>query len=348
MEFLLYGAYGYTGELITAMADTFGLQPVLAGRNAEKLQALADQYDFASLELDLDDKAALEAALERFPLVLHAAGPFKYTARPMLEACIATGTHYLDITGEIEVFELAHSYDAQAKAKNIMLMSGVGFDVVPTDCLAAFLKQEMPDAQDLKLAFATLGGGVSRGTATTMVEGLGEGSARRIDGKITRVPMGEHTMTVDFGPKSLFVMSIPWGDVSTAYYTTGIPNIETFTSVHPKAYQRIKWQKYFAWFLRLGFVKNLMKQQVQKRPAGPSAEKRAKATSVVWGQVSNAQGQHKVGRLETLEGYTLTATTALMISKKVLESDFKPGYQTPAGCYGANLIMEIAASKLSL
>ena len=346
MEFLLYGAYGYTGQLITEMAKDYGLKPVLSGRNAEKLQALASEHNLDYLAIDLHDQEKLRSTLERFPLVLHAAGPFKYTARPMMEACLATGTHYLDITGEIEVFELGSSYDAQASAKNIMIMPGVGFDVVPTDCLGAYLKQQLPDATHLRLAFATLGGGVSKGTASTMLETLGEGSARRINGKITKVPIGENSMTVDFGTKKLLVMSIPWGDVSTAYYTTGIPNIETFTKVHPKTYKKVKWQNIFRWVFRVPLIKNFMKKQLDKRPAGPSAAKRATAKSVVWGEVKNAKGEIKTANLETVEGYTLTAMTSLMISKRVLTGDFKPGFQTPAGCYGADLVREVKGTKI--
>lgn len=348
MKFLLYGAYGYTGRLITEKAKAYGLSPVLSGRNADKLAALGSEFNLETLVLDLKDKAALEAALKDFPLVLHAAGPFKHTAGPMLEACLNTGTHYLDITGEIEVFEMAHSLDETAKAKKIMLMPGVGFDVVPTDCLAAYLKQELPDAQDLKLAYASLKGGISRGTALTMAESIGEGSARRIDGKIRRVPLGEHTMMIDFGPKSLFVMSIPWGDVSTAYYTTGIPNIEVYTAIHPKAYKKVKWQKYLGWLFRLPFVKSFFREQARNRPAGPSAEKRAKALSLIWGQVTNDAGQTKTARLTTKDGYSLTAHTSLMIAKKVLANELKFGFQTPAACYGPELIMEVEGSQREL
>lgn len=345
MEFLLYGAYGYTGKLITELAAQYGLRPVLSGRNPEKLQSLAAEHGLEYLALDLNNQAALEAALERFPLVLHAAGPFKYTAKPMMEACLATGTHYLDITGEIEVFELAHSFDSAASAKNKMIMSGVGFDVVPTDCLAAYLKKKLPDAVELRLAYASLRGGISKGTASTVIESMGRGSYRRIDGVITAVPLGEHAMTVDFGPKKLFVMSIPWGDVSTAYYTTGIPNIEVLTSVHPKTYKKVKWQQHFGWLLRSPLVKNYLRKQLDKRPAGPSAEKRQKASSVIWGEVKNAAGKIETARLETIEGYTLTAHTSLMITKRVLEGDFKPGFQTPAGCYGPDLIIEVEGTR---
>lgn len=341
MEFLLYGAYGYTGQLITEMAASFGLKPVLSGRNEEKLKALADEYQLEYIPLDLNDQAKLKATLERFPVVLHAAGPFKFTAAPMMEACLTTSTHYLDITGEIDTFELGASKDQAAKEAGVMIMPGVGFDVVPTDCAAAYLKAALPDATHLKIAFAMLGSGVSHGTAMTMAENAGEGGARRIDGKITNVPLGEHAMTVPFIGKDRFVMSIPWGDVSTAYHTTGIPNVETFTTVHPKTYKKVKYQKYIGWLLRSSFVKKQMQKRIDARPAGPSKERRDKAKGLIWGEATNAAGETKTVRLQVIEGYSLTATTALMITKRTIEGQAKPGFQTPAGLFGADLIMQV-------
>ncbi len=235
---ILYGANGYTGTLIAKMARDHGIEPILAGRREEAVRPLAEELGLQWGVADLADATALDALLQRAPMVLHAAGPFKRTAKPMIEACLRNGKHYTDITGEIQVYEMAKSYDAAAKAKQIMIMPGVGFDVVPTDCMAMHLKNKMPDATHLKLAFAGLGSGLSHGTATTMAEGMGEKSAARVDGKIVPVPLGHKGMEVDFGVKKLFVMSIPWGDVSTAYTTTGIPNIETYTAQHPSTFKK--------------------------------------------------------------------------------------------------------------
>ncbi len=345
MKFLLYGAYGYTGDLITNLAKNYGLEPILAGRNETKLKALSAASGYEYRAFDLSDTTQLEAALAEVDVVLHAAGPFVHTARPMLEACLRTKTHYLDITGEITVFEKAARLGEKAKAQGIMLMPGVGFDVVPTDCLAAHLKQQLPDATSLKLAFGTIGGQFSRGTATTMAEGLGQGSAVRQNGKITKVPLGHKHMTVDFGRKRLFTMTIPWGDVSTAYHTTGIPNIETYTSVHPSTYRYVKLQRYFGWLLRSSLVQNYMKRKINRGPAGPSPEKRARAVSLVWGEVTNEKGEQRRARLEGPEGYTLTAHTSLMITKRVLQGDWKAGFYTPAGCYGEGLILEVDGVK---
>jgi short subunit dehydrogenase-like uncharacterized protein len=263
----------------------------------------------------------------------------------MIEACLATQTHYLDITGEIAVFEQAKLYDSKAKEAGIMIMPGVGFDVVPTDCTALYLKNQLPDATHLQLAFAMIGGKLSHGTATTMAENLGEAGAVRQNGKIIRKPMGHKGFWVDFGLKKIFVMSIPWGDISTAYTTTGIPNIETYSGISPKTFSILKWQGLYNWLLRTSFVRNYTKKKINQKPAGPSDEMRAKAQSLVWGEAKNEEGKKVSVRLQCPEGYTLTVQSSLLITKKVLQGNYKPGYQTPAGAYGADLIMEIPGVK---
>lgn len=345
-QILLYGANGYTGKLIAKLAATYQLQLILAGRTEASIKPLADELQLPYHIIDLNDNATLQKALAEVKLVLHAAGPYVYTAKQMIEACLQTGTHYIDINGDISVFEMIKQYDATAKEKNIMLMPGTGFDVVPTDCIALQLKNKMPDASHLKLAFATIGGGLSHGTAITMAGKLGEGGAVRENGKIKNKPLGQKGMWVDFGTKKLFVMTIPWGDVSTAYTTTGIPNIEVYTGIAPKIYRMLKLQWAFNWLLRTNFIRNIIKQKIKAKPAGPSDEKRKNSSSLVWGQVSNSRSETINIAISCFDGYTLTAHSSLLVAKKILEGNFKSGYQTPAGCYGENLIMEVPGTKI--
>ncbi len=357
-QFLLYGANGYTGKLIAKLAATYNLQPVLAGRSEGNIKPLADELQLPYRIVDLNDAEQLQKVLSEVKLVLHAAGPYVYTAKQMIEACLQTGTHYIDINGDISVFEMLKKYDAAAKEKNIMVMPGVGFDVVPTDCIALQLKNKMPTATHLKLAFASIGGGLSHGTATTMAGKIGEGGAVRENGKIVGKPLGQKAMWLNFsahkalgagsggGTKKIFVMTIPWGDISTAYTTTGIPNIEVYTGITEKVYRMLKFQWVFNWMLRTDFIRNIIKKKIKERPAGPSDEQREKSSSLVWGQVSNATGKTLQACISCYDGYTLTAHSSLLITKKILEGNFKTGYQTPAGCYGENLIMEIPGTKL--
>lgn len=340
-SFLLYGANGYTGKLIIQAALEKGLKPVIAGRNEEQIRALASDYNLQYTVFDLSNEQLIMEAIKDFPLVLHAAGPFKFTAKPMIKACIKTGVHYLDITGEISVFEYGKKMNEAAKQANMMIMSGVGFDVVPTDCLALFLAKNLPGATHLQLAFATLGGFLSHGTAATMNEGLGEGGVVRINGNLVKKPLGHKSMTVDFGIKKILVMTIPWGDISTAYTTTGIPNIETYTRASSKTVGLLKWQWLFNWVLKLSFIKKYQLRKIKSKPEGPDKDTREKATTLVWGKVWDEKGGTYTATLSCPEGYALTAISSVLIAEKVLKGNFKPGYQTPAGCYGEDLVLEI-------
>lgn len=340
-SFLLYGANGYTGELIARYAAEYDLHPILSGRREEAVKELAGKLNLSYKIIDINNSSQLQHSLQQVKVVINAAGPFVHTARQMIEACLQTGTHYTDINGDISVFEQIKKMDAAAKEKNIMLLPGAGFDVVPTDCMALHLKNILPDATHLKLAFASIGGGVSHGTAMTIINKLGLGGAVRENGQIIKKPLGEKGMWVDFGDKKLFVISIPWGDVSTAFFTTGIPNIEAYTGVKPSAYKLLKLQGLFNWLLRTEWVKNIIRKKIKQRPAGPDDEMRSKAKSFVWGQVVNSKGEIITSHFSCADGYTLTAHASLIIVKKILQGNFKPGYQTPASCYGEELVKEI-------
>ena len=337
-EVLIYGAYGYTGKLITEEAVKQGLRPVLSGRNKAKLDQLASKYDLNHVVLELGDEQALLGILKRTGLVVHCAGPFAHTAIPMAKACIASGTHYLDITGEYTVFDSLNAMDSEARAAGIMLLPGAGFDVVPSDCLANWLKYLLPGADAITLAFSSERASISRGTAKTMVENAGQGHMVRKNGQLVRLPLGKVTKSINYGPFERLSVGISWGDISTAHYSTRVPNILVLTGTDEKQLRSLKLAQRLRFLLRLPWVQNMIKRQIDKKPEGPSEEKRSKATMYLWGQATS--GDQKVElRLKTPNGYTLTAKTAILIAKKVLQGEFKAGFQTPAMAYGKDLIL---------
>jgi short subunit dehydrogenase-like uncharacterized protein len=294
----------------------------------------------------LDDTTALKETLQDVAVVIHAAGPFNKTAKQMVEACIATGTHYLDINGDISVFEFIKRYDAKAKAANVMLLPGSGFDVVPTDCLAFSLKQQLPDATDLEIAFLPRGGGgLSHGTATTMASKAGEGGCARENGTIVRKPLGHKAKWVDINGKKLFAMSIPWGDISTAHVSTDIPNIVTYTGMKPSVYRMLKFQFLFNWLLRTQWMRGILQKKINQRPAGPNDEKRTNGKTYIWASVKNEKGEQQTAAIQTSDGYTVTYEACLLIASKILKGEWKPGYQTPSTVYGGNLVFELSGTK---
>jgi len=330
---MIYGAYGYTGELIAREAVSRGLSPVLGGRNEQKLAMLAGELGLEYRAFGLESAAAVRRGLDGIALLLHCAGPFSATARPMMEACIRDGVHYLDITGEIAVFELAHELGPRARQAGVLLCPGVGFDVVPTDCLAATLKDALPDACRLALGFDTRGG-LSPGTARSSVEGLAQGGRIRREGRLVPVPLAWRTRRIDFGDGEKLAMTIPWGDVSTAWYTTGIPDIEVYIPGSPKLVARLKRVNWVRPLLGLGMIQSWLKQRVDKTVRGPGAEQRARSPTFVWGEAANAAGERVVGRIKVANGYEVTVHAALGIAERVLGMERVAGHLTPSQLVG--------------
>ena len=336
--FLIYGANGYTGELVTRFAVERGMKPLLAGRNAIAVEALAKKHHLDYQVFSLDEGYRIDNVLQGVDMVLHCAGPFSQTARPMVEACLRNKKHYTDITGEIAVFEACAALDKKAQEAGIMLMPGVGFDVVPTDCLAKHLKGRLPTATRLSLAFYGVGR-LSHGTQATMIMNIGKGGAIRRDGKITGVPAAWKTREIDFGEVTKSGVTIPWGDVATAFYSTDVPNIEVYTVVPPSNLKMMKASRYLGWLLATKPFQDYLQKKI---PAGgPSDAEREKGKTLLWGEASDRNGNRVESRMQGPEGYTITAIAALNIAQKILDGKFTPGYQTPAKAYGADLVLEI-------
>lgn len=346
MGWMVYGANGYTGRLVVEEAVRRGLRPVLAGRNAAALAELAAPHGLPVRAFGLDDPQVVRQSLHGMGGVLHCAGPFSATCAPMLEGCLAERVHYLDITGEIDVFAHCHAQDARARDAGIAVLPGAGFDVVPTDCLAAMLKRELPTASSLVLAFEA-GGGPSPGTAKTSVEGLGKGGRARIGGALRKVPLAWKTRTFERDGEARFAMTIPWGDVYTAFVSTGIPDVEVYMGVPPATAARLRRIRWLGPLLGLGPVQSLLKRQVGKKVRGPSEGTRGKTGCVVWGEARDEAGREARRRLRTPNGYEITVTAALGIVQRLLTGE-RPagGYYTPSMLMGPDYVLSLPGVRL--
>jgi short subunit dehydrogenase-like uncharacterized protein len=340
-NFLIYGSYGYTGDLIAREAMQRGLRPILAGRDPQRLAQQAAELGLQHVAFSLDDTNTMDLALQQVKVVLHCAGPFSRTARPMVDGCLRNGVHYLDITGEIAVFEALARRGAEAQAAGVMLLPGAGFDVVPSDCLAAHLKRRLPTADRLALGIRGLGSGMSRGTLTTGAESLGGATWVRRDGRLVELPPGSLARAINFGRGMESCAAIGWGDVATAFYSTGIPNVEVYFAVPPAMRWGMRAMGYLGPLLRSRPAQAALKAAIQRQPPGPNAEQRARGRSLLWGEVLDPAGQRRVSRLSTPEGYTLTVLSSLAMVEKALAGQATPGFRTPSLAYGPDLVMEL-------
>lgn len=342
-HWMIYGANGYTGHLLAAEAQRQGLTPILAGRNPAAVHALGSLLGLECRIFDIAQPERAREALADVALVVHCAGPFSATSAPMLDACLASATHYVDITGEIGVFEAAHGRDRQAREAGLVVCPGVGFDVIPSDCLAACLHQALPDASHLALGFDSASG-LSPGTAKTLVEGFKFGGKVRRAGIITDVPLGYRRRRIDFGRGEKSAVSIPWGDVATAYYSTGIDNIEVYLSAPPALAIGMRLFDPLRPLLGLDGVQHWLKRLVDQRVSGPDQATREQQRTWLWGEVRNAAGEMRTAHLETANGYEVTVHGALLAVRHLLAYSGPGGYFTPSRLLGDRCVEQLPGS----
>ncbi|MFA7693414.1 MAG: NAD(P)H-binding protein [Candidatus Hydrogenedentes bacterium] len=340
--FMIYGANGYTGKHCALEALERGMRPILAGRNKEAVEALAAELNLAQRIFNLSDTVASARALEDVTLVLNCAGPFSATAAPMLDACVISKTHYLDVTGEISVFETIFRERDRWTQAGIAVLPGVGYDVVPSDCLAAMLKEALPDATTLRLALKNKAGHLSPGTAKTILEGVAQGVTVRRDGAFEQLTVGTLSDTIPFASGEDFAIAIPWGDVSTAFHSTGIPNIEVFTAVSEKQYKTVRRWGAYASLLQKKWIQQLAKWAVGKMISGPDETKRLEDTSEFYGLVSNESGDRVSMTMTTPNGYSLTFESAIRCAEHVLAGKVGGGAWTPSLAFGSQFIKELS------
>ena len=346
-NWLIYGATGYTARRIAKEAVARGLKPILAGRS-EAVGELAKSLGLSYRIFSLDNLEAVKAGLKDVALVLSCAGPFSETIHLMLEACFALGVHYLDITGEIDVFEWAQTQSEKAVSSGSVVIPGVGFDVVPSDCLAASLAKALPGATTLELAFASDSLACGPGTLKTVVKIFPQGGKVRRDGKIVSDGLGGRTREIPFSHRKLWAVSIPGGDISTAYHSTKIPNITVFTVVPKKMMVLMKAMNPFRSVFRINAVQKLAEKGIERFVKGPDEKTLIDKKIYLWGEVSDSKNHQKRGVLECSEGYVLTADCALKSVERVLAGKVKPGVWTPSQAFGASFIEEISGSRLQI
>ncbi len=347
-RWMIYGAYGYTGALITEEAVRRGHRPVVAGRSADRLIPLAKRFGLDPLVLDLKNETTLAKAVAECSLVLHAAGPFAETSAPMVRACLSAGTHYVDITGEVQVFEGIFARDPEAKVKGVTLLPGAGFDVVPGDCLAKYVAGKVPGATRLELAVAAMAR-VSPGTARTMIKQLPRGMSVRREGRLEAADVGEGARTIRFPGGARQAVAATLGELAAVYWTTGIPTLTTYMVFPSPMIGLMRWTApLLRRLLASDPIRRAAEQGAKAVIRGPNAEARRKGRSYLWARASDEKGNSAEAWLETAEAYAFTAMSAVRCAEGILKrhpTEACLGACTPAGAFGADFVLEIPGTK---
>ncbi len=341
---LIYGANGYSADLIIAEVIKLGIKPILAGRNEIGVRNTAVKYGCEYRIFSLNDHEKIISELTDIHTVLNCAGPFRFTAKQMIDACLESKTNYLDITGEVEVLDYAWKKDQIAKEQGIVLLPSTGFDVIPTDCLAKKLSEQLPAANSLELGLIN-GGGISKGTLLTTFQMMKESGKIRRDGKIINSPIGEFAISMNNSNFKFNGISIPWGDVCSAYYSTGIPNITVYLGLPRTIFSLRKILLSGLKLFSITSFHKLIERIVKTTITGPTETTRENSETIIWCRVTD--GKNEINEVyKFFEGYKLTAIGSSDILLRVVNNEIKPGTTTPALAFGANYMKKFVLEKI--
>jgi saccharopine dehydrogenase (NAD+, L-lysine-forming) len=342
---LIYGCTGYTGRLIAERAKAACKDVVLAGRDTTKLRRLSESLSLPWRCASLDDPNGLDRMLEGSAVVLHAAGPFSATSRPMLEACLRTGVHYLDIAGELPVFQMAAQHDREARDRGVMIMPGVGFAIVATDCAVAQINASIPAARHLRLGLS-MPQSLSRGSIRTMLSMVRAKVMVCRKGELTAVSIGRLERSFDYGMGDRWSTCVNWPDTFTATVSTGIPNVEVYIEADLLARSAYQIGGFFAAPLQLRLIQALLNLGIGISPRAPLGGSQMMLSQVIVAEAEDNWRQCARIRLTTADGYSFTTLAAVEILGRVLAGEFQPGFQTPSKVYGPDFALTIDGTTL--
>lgn len=331
---LVYGGSGFTGRLLARSAGDQGAT-FLCGRDEQKLRLASSELGLDFRVAQLSEPEALDRALEDAAVLINAAAPFSVSAPPLIDACIRNKVHYLDVTGEVPIIHLASTRGAEAHRQGVMLMPAVGFDVVPSDCLAAHVLRRSRSPSRLFIGISGLEL-LTRGSARTIIDQIGEPIWVRRNGGLVQVPAGSLKRSFDYGDGGCESTAVSWADVASAYFTTGVPDITVYFEATPAVRMHEALLKLYGWAVPITPWRELLKATTQWMPEGPTESQRAASRAVIVAEIEDADGAVVRSRMRTPEAYSMTASAASAITKRVIAGDFEPGFQTPARVYGAD------------
>lgn len=335
---LVYGGYGYTARLLLPGLKKLGVDFIVAGRDAAKTEETAAEFGAPARVFALDDPREVDQGLDGVDVMLNAAGPYMHTTKPLIEACLRKRVHYLDLSGEVGPLEQAAEAGAAARDLGLMVLPAIGFDVVPSDCLALHVATRLPDATRLTLHVAA-SNLMSHGSGLTLAEHIGIPVHTRRDGILEQMRLRMQMRWADFGEGHRPMVAVSWGDVVTAYHSTGIPNIEVYFEATSFRLAAVTVNQYWGWLLRSSSANEWFRNYASLLPAGPTESERASQRCRIIVEAESSDRTVR-SRLETPEAYEFTAATATRIVQEVLNGSRRAGFQTPAMLFGPDFVMD--------
>lgn len=342
---LLYGATGFSGRALAAALADLGDRLVLGGRDATKLAMVAANLGLGYRVFCLTPDRGVDMALADIGVVLNCAGPFVETAGPMMSACLRTGTDYLDISGEWPSFADALSRNDAAVRTGVMLLPGVGFTIVASDCLLAMAAEQYPGTAKLRLGVSRPPR-ISRGSVEAIL-GLNDVDIRvRRKGVVVPLPAGHLTGQFDFGDDDEGAVAVTWPDVITGQFTTGVANIETYAQGGWIARTAIRLGAAVADLATGTTDRALIRAVGGFWPVVPPPPEPDRPGFVLVAEALDPWRRASTLRMATDDGYAVTTATAAAAIRLWRDGIRRPGFMTPATLYGSRFILECGCAAM--
>lgn len=285
------------------------------------MDALAERLGVPGRTFALHDQMAVLEMLQGTRVLLNVAGPFSLTAESLIDAAIAEGIHYLDTTAEFATYALAEERSAAAAAAGVMLVPGVGWDVVPSDAIAVHTAGRVPHPTKLRVALKVTGG-FSPGSVSSAA-GIGDLLGLvRAGGHLARTNPSPATFDLGEGPEVF--NPVPMGDLITAWHSLELDDIEVF--MH---------------------ATGTMPAPGDEIPEGPTEAERLGGRYWALAEVTDEDGTVVRSVIETPTGYTYTQLSAVDAAHRVLDGQHTPGFQTPSTAFGPGFATSISDSHIT-
>jgi short subunit dehydrogenase-like uncharacterized protein len=338
---VLYGATGYAGRLAAEELGRRGIDHVLSGRDPAKLQPLGERLGAPTRAAALDDDPALRDLLEGATVVINCAGPFTVAGDALIRAAIATKTHYVDSTGEQAFIRMVFDRHAGASEHaGVALVPALGFDYAPGDCLAGLAARGLEPLEELVIAYAVEGFGMSRGTLKSGLEIFRDGGVLYEDERWRPAPSGIFKASFEFPepigrqPMARFAS----GEVITVPHhtrTRKVTSLATTSTYAPAPLAPVfpYVQPVMALTMRTP-LRGLIARATGLLPEGPKEEARRAARFTIVADARSAGGATRRGVLRGQDIYGLTAVTLAHGAQLISAPGFdKAGALAPAAAF---------------
>jgi len=316
---LIYGANGYTGKKLAKYLLEQGLSPILAGRGKD-VETFANSLHCQYRVFKVDDA---ESYLKDVDIVVNVAGAFSHTQVPLIEACLNTKTHYLDISGEYVDVNRVYQFDDKARAVGVVLMPAVGIFSAPMDLVAKLAAQKINEPTKLKIGFASTGK-PSKGSIKTALSKIQSVGVQLYNGEYIETSPASKELAMNIYHKDIGMVTHPWrADLLLAKLSTGINTIETyngFPSFMVKMMRgKMKWLKVL-----------MEKWLIRYLPEGPNEAQQKSALIYAKAIASNDKEETSTAELIGPDAYAFTVAAIFELSKEVVKQPELSGFLTPS------------------